>query len=61
MTQERPKKLKGLDTWMQHTTDSFSGVADADTAVLTSYSHDDHTLYTANIDLETGTVEWTSS
>lgn len=59
MTDNKSKKLEGLLAWMLTTTDTYSGVAHANTAVLKSYSHDEHRLYTASIDLEGGTVEWT--
>ena len=53
--------LKGLDEWMQQKPGSFTGDADADTACLVFYSHEDHTLCTAEIQLEKGTVDWTHS
>ena len=61
MTDNRPKKLEGLPAWMCTTTgNTYSGkVAYANTAVLKSYSHEEHRLYTANVDLERGMVEWT--
>ena len=53
--------LKGLDEWMQQKPGYFTGDANADTARLAFYSHDDHILCTAEILLEAGTVEWTYS
>ena len=54
--------LEPLGEWIQQLPfDSpFSGyTTSSDTACLVYYSHDDHTLCIANIDLEEGDTEWT--
>jgi len=62
MTPEKSMTLERLAEWMQGLTPEscFSGVTiSANTVSLAFYSHEDHTLCTANVELEEGTVEWT--
>ena len=51
--------LNDLLGWMQQNPGSFTRSANADTANLAFYSHEDHTLCKATVELEEGTVEWT--
>lgn len=64
MKPQTSMSLEQIGEWVQHlpVDSAFSGyTTPADTACLVYYSHDDHTLCIANINLEEGKAEWTFS